>query len=43
MDCVLLEGPKLLFRIGLALVHLFTKSMSAKNDKFVHLMYLESH
>ena len=26
MDCFLLEGPKILFRISLALVHLFAKS-----------------
>jgi len=26
MDCFLLEGPKILYRIALALVHLFTKS-----------------
>jgi len=27
MDCFLLEGPKILFRISLALVHLYTKGM----------------
>jgi hypothetical protein len=26
MDCFFLEGPKVLYRVGLALVHLFIKS-----------------
>jgi len=30
MDCFLLEGPKILYRIALALVHLFIKSMLKK-------------
>ena len=28
MDCFFLEGPKILYRVGLALVHLFVKSRS---------------
>jgi hypothetical protein len=33
MDCFLLEGPKILYRIALALVHLFIKSMFKPNRK----------
>jgi hypothetical protein len=32
MDCFLLEGPKILFRISLALVHLFTKNTGKKHE-----------
>jgi hypothetical protein len=27
MDCFFLEGPKILYRVGLALAHLFIKGM----------------
>jgi hypothetical protein len=35
MDCFFLEGPKVLYRISLALVHLFVKSMFTNDDVFV--------
>lgn len=34
MDCFLLEGPKILYRIALALVTLFLKSMSKSFGQF---------
>ncbi|CAF0821902.1 unnamed protein product [Adineta steineri] len=33
MDCFFLEGPKILFRISLALVHLYTKRIKDKSNK----------
>ncbi|CAF0775621.1 unnamed protein product [Rotaria sp. Silwood1] len=32
MDCFLLEGPKILYRIGLALVHLFIKTVKHESN-----------
>ncbi|CAF4406600.1 unnamed protein product [Rotaria sp. Silwood2] len=33
MDCFLLEGPKILFRISLTLIHLFSKEIKRESDR----------
>ncbi|CAF3472950.1 unnamed protein product [Rotaria socialis] len=36
MDCFLLEGTKVLFRISLALAHVFTKNIRRESDETIH-------
>ncbi|CAF4261709.1 unnamed protein product, partial [Adineta steineri] len=38
MDCFFLEGPKILYRVGLALVHLFIKTVKNESSGSIRNM-----